>query len=88
MAFDLISMLNFVLNLGIIAVGLLAYTKTKNFVPLYIGLSFVLFAITNLSTLLGMAEALVYPIAVLRLAAYSMIIFTLYKTMAKPAKKK
>jgi hypothetical protein len=87
MAFDLITVLNFVLNLAIILVGLMAYMKTKNFVPLYIGLAFVLFSITHLLTLLDMATAMFYPIFVLRAMGYVTIIYTLYKMMAKPGKK-
>ena len=82
-----ITLLNFILNLTIIIVGFLAYRKTKSFVPLYFAGAFVLFASTHLLTLLGMAEALHYPILVVRTVAYLMLVFTLYKILTTSKKK-
>jgi len=82
-----ITLLNFILNLAIIVVGLLAYRKSKNFVPLYFAGAFVIFASTHLLTLLGMAETLLYPILVLRTVAYLTLVFTLYKILATSKKK-
>ncbi|MBU0531990.1 hypothetical protein KKB44_00695 [Candidatus Micrarchaeota archaeon] len=82
-----ISLLNFILNVAIIVVGFLAYQKSKNFVPLYLAGAFVLFSITHLLTLLGMAETLLYPILVIRTVAYLTIIFTLYKLLTTSKKK-
>lgn len=86
MAFDPVTVLNFVLNLAIIAVGLGAYLKTKGFVPLYIAMAFVLFSITHLLTLLDLAAALATAVLVLRSAGYLAIIYTLYLTMGKRKK--
>jgi len=89
MAFDLVTVLNFVLNLAIIAVGLMAYMKTKGVTQLYIALAFVLFSITHLLTLLDVATAMATLVFVLRAMGYVTIIYALYKTMDnKPAKKK
>lgn len=87
MAFDLITVLNFVLNLAIIVVGLMAYMKTKGATQLYIALAFVLFSITHLLTLLDMATAMSTVIFVLRAMGYVTIIYALYKTMGKAGKK-
>jgi len=88
MAFDIVTLLNFILNLAIIVVGFLAYMKNRNFVPLYIAMAFVLFSITHLLTLLNLSEQMLYPIIVLRLIGYLMIVFTLYKILVQPNEKK
>ncbi len=84
MAFDTVTLLNFILNVAIIVVGFLAYMKRRNFVPLYMTVAFLLFSITHLLTLLDLAQAMFYPIVVLRFAGYLLLVFMLYKILTQP----
>jgi hypothetical protein len=46
--------------------------------------AFLLFSITHLLTLLDLAQAMFYPIVVLRFVGYLLIVFMLYKILTQP----
>ena len=78
-----ITLVNLILCIVILGLGIWAYTKKKGDVPLYIGIAFGLFAISHLITLIGLAAALNIFLIIIRLIAYLLVIFALYKIVAK-----
>jgi len=78
-----IIIVNLVLCIVILALGIWAYGKKKGEVPLYIGIAFGLFAISHLLTLLGLAAGLDILLIIVRLIAYLLVIFTLYRILVK-----
>lgn len=78
-----ITIVNLVLCIVILALGIWAYSKKKGEVPLYIGIAFGLFAISHLLTLLGLAAGLDVLLIIVRLIAYLLVIFTLYRILVK-----
>ncbi len=91
MTFDMMTAINFVLAVIILAMGVLNYSKKKEVVSLYVGVGFGFFAVSHLLTLVGMGTSLALPLAVVRTIGYMSIIIGLYiaiKPMAKPAAKK
>lgn len=83
MAWDLVTTINFVLCVVILALGIWAYAKKKGDVPLYIGIAFGLFAVSHLMTLLGLAAGLTALLIVIRLIAYLLVVFALCKILFK-----
>jgi len=79
MAFDLLTILNFVLCLAIAIVGYAAYKRDRNVLPLYIGLAFFIFALSHLITLAGMAEEFSGVQMVIRILAYFTVLFAVYR---------
>jgi uncharacterized membrane protein (UPF0136 family) len=83
MTWDPIVTTNFVLCIVILALGIWAYVKKKNDVPLYIGIAFGLFAVSHLMTLLGLTAGLTAFLITIRLIAYLLVVFALYRILAK-----
>jgi hypothetical protein len=80
---DIITLVNLILAIVIFGLGFWAYSKKKGYVPLYIGTAFLLFAITHLITLLGLAAALTVLLIIIRIIAYVIVIGALYRILAK-----
>ena len=78
-----ITTVNLVLCIIILALGIWAYVKKKYDVPLYIGIAFGLFAVSHLITLLGLAAGLTVFLIIIRLIAYLLVIFALYRILTK-----
>jgi hypothetical protein len=78
-----ITLVNLILCVIILGLGIWAYSKKKGDVPLYIGIAFGLFAISHLITIIGMAAALTVFLIVIRLIAYLLVIFALYRIVIK-----
>jgi uncharacterized membrane protein (UPF0136 family) len=83
MTWDPVTTTNFVLCIIILALGIWAYVKKKNDVPLYIGIAFGLFAVSHLMTLLGLAAGLTAFLITIRIIAYLLVVFALYRILAK-----
>ena len=83
MTWDPVTTTNFVLCIIILALGIWAYVKKKDDVPLYIGIAFGLFAVSHLMTLLGLAAGLTVFLIAIRLIAYLLVVFALYRILAK-----
>ena len=77
--FDPIYILNLVLCIIILVLGCLGYKKSGNKLPLYIGITFGLFGVSHLATLLGLKETLTVALIVIRILAYLIVVFTLYR---------
>ncbi|KYK38340.1 MAG: hypothetical protein HXS46_07840 [Theionarchaea archaeon] len=72
---------NLVLCIIILVLGYWGFRKNKDSVPLYIGVAFGLFGLSHLSILLGLKETLGVALIVVRLLAYLIVIFALYKVV-------
>ena len=83
MTWEPVTTTNFVLCIIILALGIWAYVKKKNDVPLYIGIAFGLFAVSHLMTLLGLAAGLTAFLITIRIIAYLPVVFALYRILAK-----
>jgi len=75
---DPIYIVNLVLCSIILILGYLAYRKSKESIPIYIGLGFALFGISHLVTILGLKETLSDVLIVVRTLGYLLVIFALY----------
>ena len=78
-----ITLVNLILCVVILALGIWAYCKKKSDVPLYIGIAFGIFAVSHLITIIGLAAALNIFLIVIRLIAYLLVIFALYRIVVK-----
>ncbi len=79
MEWDPIVFVNLILCIVIVALGCLGYRKTKNLLPIYVGSAFGLFGITHLLTLLGYRVPLTVPLIIIRIIAYLLVIYALYR---------
>ena len=61
--------------------GIWVYSKKKDFAPLYIGIAFGLFTIDRFIKIFELAEGVEILGIVLRIAAYLLVFFALYKTL-------
>jgi hypothetical protein len=57
--------------------------RKKYDVPLYIGLAFGLFGFSHLLTLLGLAAGVASLLIAVRIIAYLLVVFALYRITAK-----
>ncbi|MCX6005162.1 MAG: hypothetical protein NT082_05770 [Chloroflexi bacterium] len=80
---DPVLMINLVLCVVILVMGIWEYTKSKSWLPLYIGIAFGLFGVSHLITMLGLGTGLSGVIIMVRLLAYVLVIFALYQVIAK-----
>jgi len=80
---DPITTVNLILCIAIVLLGYWGYQKTRNSISLYVGIAFGLFGISHLATILGQRAALEDILLVIRLLAYLLVIFALYKVAAK-----
>jgi hypothetical protein len=78
MDLDPIYIVNLVLCIIILILGYLTYRKSKEFMPIYIGIGFTLFGISHLATILGLKEMLSDVLIVIRTLGYLLVIFALY----------
>jgi hypothetical protein len=91
MAFDMMTFVNLVFALAILALGMWNFLKSKNAVSLYVGVGFGLFGVSHLMTLAGLAVSLSQSLVVFRTVGYMSVILGLYVAMKpapKPSKKK
>ena len=75
---DPIPIFNLIVCIIIVILGALCYFKSREVLPLYIGLAFGLFGISHAATILGLASLLTLPLIVIRAAAYLLVIYALY----------
>jgi len=78
MDLDPIYVMNLVLCSIIVILGYLTYRKSKEMIPIYIGMGFTLFGISHLATILGLKEMLSDALIVIRTLGYLLVIFALY----------
>jgi hypothetical protein len=73
-----ITVINLVLCIFILAFGIMGWQRSKNFVPLYIGIAFGLFGLSHLATLLSLSVALNTWLIIIRLLAYLLVTYAVY----------
>jgi hypothetical protein len=76
---DPVTAVNFALSLVIVALAVIAYSKKKQDLPLYVGVAFGLFGLSHLLTLAGLANALTVALIIIRTLAYLTIILALIR---------
>jgi uncharacterized membrane protein YfcA len=79
---ELIPVANLLFSALVVIVGLMAWHKTKKEAPLYIAAAFLLFGLSHLATILGVAVALEVPLLIIRIIGYVIVIVTLYRMYA------
>jgi uncharacterized membrane protein (UPF0136 family) len=75
---DPIYAVNLVLCIVILIFGVIGYRRSKNPIPLYIGIAFGLFGLSHLATLLGLKDALEITLVIVRTLAYLVVAIALY----------
>jgi len=80
---DPIYLVNLVLCIIIVVFGYLGFKKTKETWPLYIAISFALFGLSHLLTLIGLRETLTGFLIAIRTIAYMLVAYTLYRVAFK-----
>lgn len=83
MSWDPVLTVNFILCIVILVLGMVGYTKKKDTVPLYIGIAFLLFAVSHLLTLLGLAAGLTAALIGIRVTAYSLVVVAVCQILRK-----
>lgn len=74
---DPITAVNLVLCVVIVVIGSYGYMRKKDKLALYIAISFGLFGVSHLATLLGLKDLLTTPLIVVRTLGYLTVIFAL-----------
>ncbi len=79
MQIDMITLVNFLLCLAIVAMGLFGYRRSRHALPLMLAIVFSLFAVSHLLILFGAFDDLDMVIFGLRVAAYGLVLYLLYR---------
>ncbi len=74
-----VTALNLALCIIVMILGFLSYTRNRNRVPLYLSIAFGLFGISHLLEFFRGRVSLEIILAIVRLAAYILVIVALYK---------
>ena len=80
---DPITLVNLILCIIIVIFGCIGLNRTKERWPLYIAISFGLFGLSHLLTLLGLKEELTGFLIAIRTIAYLLVVYTLYRVAFK-----
>jgi hypothetical protein len=75
-----IYVINLVMTVIIMIVGLIGWRRSGKAVPLYFGIAFGLLALSHLATILGLAASWEVLLIVIRMVAYLIILYAVYKT--------
>lgn len=78
-----IDVINTVLCFVILILGILGYVKRRYRLSLAIGAAFGLFGISHIITLLGLHGRLADLLVIIRVTAYFIVAFTLYRVLVK-----
>ena len=76
---DTMTLVNLILCIIIVVFGCVAFKKAKDKWPLYIAISFGLFGLSHLLTLLGLKDTLEAFLIGIRTVAYLLVIYTVYR---------
>ena len=80
---DPITLVNLILCIIIVVFGFIGYRKSKDAWPLYIAISFGLFGLSHLFTILGLKPTLTTFLIVIRTIAYLLVVYTVYRVALK-----
>jgi len=83
MSWDPVVTVNFALCIAIFVLGIVGYAKKKGAVPLYIGVAFLLFAVSHMLTLLGLAAGLTAALIGIRVTAYALVVVAMCRILRK-----
>ena len=70
--------INLALCIIILIFGIIAWQRSKNLVPLYVGIAFGLFGLSHLATLLSLKTTLDTLLIIIRLLAYLLVTYAVY----------
>jgi uncharacterized membrane protein (UPF0136 family) len=76
---NIIYVINLVMTVIIMIVGLVGWRRSGKAVPLYFGIAFGLLALSHLATLLGLASSWEGLLIGIRLVAYLIVLYAVYK---------
>ena len=79
----MVTTINLILCIIILSLGIWAYIRKKNDIPLYIAIAFGLFGVSHSMKLLGLAASFEGPLIAIRLIAYLLVVFALYRLLVK-----
>ncbi|MEX2548535.1 MAG: hypothetical protein WD830_12235 [Chloroflexota bacterium] len=74
-----IEVVNFILTVVVLALGVLVYNRDRSMVALLIGIAFGIFAVSHLMELLNLTTQLATVIIVIRIIAYLLAIYALFR---------
>jgi hypothetical protein len=80
---DTITLVNLILCIIIVVFGCLAFRKAKDKWPLYVAITFGLFGLSHLLTLLGFKDTLEAFLIAIRTIAYLLVVYTVYRVAFK-----
>ena len=83
MNMDPVYIVNFLLCAIILIMGIIENSRNKTHLPLFVGLAFGLFGVSHLMAIFGVAASLSLLVIAIRLAAYLLVIYSLYLLIAK-----
>ena len=75
---DPITLVNAILCVIILALGIWGYVKTKDIVPIYIGIAFGLFLVSHIFKLTGISADFTVFLIVIRTIAYLLVVYSLF----------
>jgi hypothetical protein len=76
---NMIYVINLVLCVVIFIFGLMGWRRSGKNLPLYIAIAFGLFGLSHLATVLGQAAQMEVTLIIIRLAAYLIVVYAVYK---------
>jgi hypothetical protein len=72
-SWDTLTGINLLLCIAIVAIGYLAWRRTRSFVILLVACAFALFGLSHLASLFGLSDDLDTPLIVIRVTAYLLV---------------
>ncbi len=79
MEVDLVVLANLMLCVTIVLMGLIGYSKSKHTLPLSLATVFGLFGVSHALLLFGLTEEFGAVVFAIRVAAYALVIYMLYR---------
>ena len=76
---NIIYVINLILCVVIFIFGLMGWRRSGKILPLYIAIAFGLFGLSHLATVLGLAAQMEVTLIIIRLAAYLIVVYAVYK---------
>jgi CHASE2 domain-containing sensor protein len=71
---DTLTAINLVLCVAIVAIGFMAWRRTRSGVILLVACAFGLFGLSHLASLFGLSNDLNNPLIIIRVAAYLLVV--------------
>ncbi|MBN1862457.1 MAG: hypothetical protein JW790_02300 [Dehalococcoidales bacterium] len=81
MSWEPVLTVNFALCITIFVLGMVGYAKKKGTAPVCIGVAFLLFAVSHLLTILGLAAGLTAALIGIRVTAYALVVVAMCRIL-------